>query len=526
MGDPGPFQGDLVIDDHVGTEIVLVQRPVLPAEEVGGEGLALGGQLTDAQLEFGEHGLAVQGPLELLQEVVEQPGAPPPVLGGLEQVLHQKGLVAGGGHLSHKDHIVPVHRGLRPVGQIGVDRVAQFMGQGEHTVQIVLIVEQDIGVDQRPGHIAAGPLSHALIDVDPAAVQPLPEDGLIVGPQRSHGLIDRLPGVGVGDPGVHPGDHGGVHVIEVQLLQAQQPFPQTDIAVHLVQVGPDGRDEIVIDLHRDVGTVQRGGQGAGIVPGGGEKLKLLDLGVQGGGQGVFDPAVDGVQVLEGGAAQGAVLAGHEQGEGAVGQGVAAALSVHSVWEGEVGVGQLGEDVIRGLGQFSGGGQQALLAVGQGVGPAALDVVEIPAEQLQPGLQPVKFLQRLAGEAQKLGDLEGGGTGQLHILSGDPAHHGLVLRDAGVLVAPALGVVHQPDQKLAGLLLQGQKVIEDGGAPTQAALILCQLVSEALEAGQVLLPRLVRGIQVGGVPGIGLRDGGTLRNGFLLGHDERPPMDAR
>ena len=67
-----------------GAEVVLIQRPVLPAEEVGGEGLALGGQLTDAQLEFGEHGLAVQGPLELLQEVVEQPGAPPPVLGALE----------------------------------------------------------------------------------------------------------------------------------------------------------------------------------------------------------------------------------------------------------------------------------------------------------------------------------------------------------------------------------------------------------------------------------------------------------
>ena len=60
--------------------------------------------------------------------------------------------------------------------------MAQLMGESEHTVQVVLIVEQDIGVDQRAGHIAAGPLSHILIDVDPAAVQPLPEDGLVVGP--------------------------------------------------------------------------------------------------------------------------------------------------------------------------------------------------------------------------------------------------------------------------------------------------------------------------------------------------------
>ena len=61
--------------------------------------------------------------------------------------------------------------------------------------------------------------------------------------------------------------------------------------------------------------------------------------------------------------------------------MAAALPVHGVGEGEVGVGQLGKDVVRGLGQFSGGGQQTLLTVGQGVGPAALDVVEIPAEQI-------------------------------------------------------------------------------------------------------------------------------------------------
>lgn len=92
--------------------------------------------------------------------------------------------------------------------------------------------------------------------------------------------------------------------------------------------------------------------------------------------------------------------------------------------------------------------------------------------------------------------------------------------------PALGVVHQPDQKLASLLFQGQKAVEDSGAPAQAALVLRQPGGEALEADEVLLPRLVRGIQVSGVPGIGLGDGGTLWNGFLLGHDERPPMDAR
>ena len=113
------------------------------------------------------------------------------------------------------------------------------------------IRDRDIGVDQRPGHIAAGPLSRVLIDIDPAAVQPLPEDGLILAPQGGHGPIDGLPGVGIGDFGVHPGDHGSVHIVEVQLLQAQKLFPQADIAVHLVQVGPDGGDAVsYTHLHR------------------------------------------------------------------------------------------------------------------------------------------------------------------------------------------------------------------------------------------------------------------------------------
>ena len=164
--------------------------------------------------------------------------------------------------------------------------MAQLMGQGEHTVQVILIVEQDIGVDQRPGHIAAGPLSRVLIDIDPAAVQPLPEDGLILAPQgtwpdrRSPGRRHR----GFWRPPRRPWER-------THRRSAAPPgpeaFPQTDIAVHLVQVGPDGGDEIVIDLHRDMGAVQRGGQSAGIAPGGGEELKLLDLGVQGGGQGIL-----------------------------------------------------------------------------------------------------------------------------------------------------------------------------------------------------------------------------------------------
>ena len=254
-------------------------------------------------------------------------------------MLHEQGLVAGGGHLGHEDHIVPVHGGLRLVGQIGVDRVAQLVGQGEHAVQVVLVIQENIGVDHRAGHIASGALARILVHVDPPVVQALPNDGLVLPAQGGHRLIDGLPGLLIGDLGVDAGHHGGVHVVHVQLVHPQQLFPQADVPVHLVQVGPNGGDQVVVDLHRYPGAIQRGGQGAGVLPGGGEELELLHLGGEGGGHGILHAPVDGVQVLKGGFTERPVLAGHEQGVGAVGQGVLLPLPVNRVGEGQVRVGQ-------------------------------------------------------------------------------------------------------------------------------------------------------------------------------------------
>ena len=189
--------------------------------------------------------------------------------------------------------------------------------------------------------------------------------------------------------------------------------------------------------------------------------------------------------------------------------------VHCVGEGEVGVGELGEDVIGGLGQLSGGGQQLLLRLGQGVGAAALDVVEVAAVEGELGELGIKFLQTLLGQSQQLRHLKGGGTHQLHILGGDLAHHGLVGSYPGVLVAFPLGIVHELAEHLSGLLLQGDKVVEGLGALAQTAGIALQLLGEGFQSLELLLPGLVGGVEVGGVPGILLRDGIPLGDGFLF-----------
>ena len=117
-----------------------------------------------------------------------------------------------------------------------------------------------------------------------------------------------------------------------------------------------------------------------------------------------------------------------------------ARTVHRVGEGEVRVGEFGEDIVRRLGHIPGGGQQPLLCVGERMGPAALDVIKIPAEKLQLRLFSIEALQCLVGNGEDLRGLKGGGPAEGHIQGHSLADHGLVGVHPGVLVALALGIV--------------------------------------------------------------------------------------
>lgn len=126
--------------------------------------------LCNFELKFGKHGLPVQCPFELLQEVVDQFCAFMPVCGLVQQMVHQQGLITGGGHLCHKNHIVGIGRRLVFVGQIGVNGVSHLMGQCKLAVQRPSIVEQYIGVDLGPGRICTGAFAHIFIYINPAVV--------------------------------------------------------------------------------------------------------------------------------------------------------------------------------------------------------------------------------------------------------------------------------------------------------------------------------------------------------------------
>jgi hypothetical protein len=146
-----------------------------------------------------------------------------------------------------KDHVIGgIHR-LVLAAVIAVQGVAHLVGQGEHAVQIVLVVQEHIGVGPgRAGGIGAAALAGVFINVDPAVVKALAQKRRVVLAQHAQGLQHGLLGLLKGDLPGGVGHDGHIDVGHVQLVRAQQLFAQGDIAVHLVQVGVHGVDEVFV----------------------------------------------------------------------------------------------------------------------------------------------------------------------------------------------------------------------------------------------------------------------------------------
>lgn len=117
--------------------------------------------------------------------------------------------------------------------------------------------------------------------------------------QHPGGLQHLAAGLLEGDLLLRLGNHAGVDIVHVQLLQAHHLFPQGHIPVHFVHVLVDGLDQVVIHRLRHLHRLEGALQGAGVLPGPGEKHVLAHLGVEHGGQGVAAGVIDAVKGLEG-----------------------------------------------------------------------------------------------------------------------------------------------------------------------------------------------------------------------------------
>ena len=420
MGDTRPLKSDPVVGDHVRAEIQPVELQILFAQDVGGQRLARLGHAAHLALKFGEHGLAVQRAFELIQKMVDQVG-PLLFIGGLSQKMtHQEHLVAGGSHLGNKDHVIGGAHGLVSAAVPAVQGMAHLMGQGKHGVEIVLVVEQHVGMRAGgAGGIGSGALARVFVHIDPAVVKTLAQQVRVVFAQHGEGFQHGGLCLLVGDLLSRVGHDGGIHVVHVKLIDAQQPLAQRDIPVHFVHVAVDRVDQIVVHGFGDLGGVQRGGAGGRIAAGVGKEAQLLELGVQRGGGRVSelaDPIVIGFKYLF---AESGVRAFQQDREGAVGERVLPPRGVGNGRERQIRVAENSRDGVRRVGHLTCGRQKLLLLGREDVLPAPADPVQAAAVDLQLGDLGIKTVESLVGDGHDLGHGERG-----RALQGDGRAHGL------------------------------------------------------------------------------------------------------
>ncbi len=403
-----------------------------------------------------------------------------------------------------------------------MEGVAHLVGQGELAVQIVLVVQQHVGVGIAvAGGVGAAPLADVLIHVDPAVVEALPQQVGVVLAQHSQGLQHRFLGLLVGDGGVGVGHDGGINVVHVQLVHTHHLLAKGHVAVHLVQIVVDSLNQIQVHAHGHLSGVQRGLDGAVVAAGVGEELQLLELTVQGGSHSVLELAHALVVGVEGVFTQDAVVAHHQGHKGAVGELAGIALSVHHVGESQVGVPEGGGHVLRSVGHLAGGGQQLLLGGGEDVVLAAADLIDAAAVGLQLRLGGVEQIQRVLVDGHDLRRGEGRRAVDGHQRADGLGPHILVGAVAGVLVALAGGVAVQATEADRRLVLGAEPAQQILGAAAQRAAEGFDLLRQGLESLVLGHPGFVAaGEDVQQVPGqllgyLTARGNGSISHGNYL-----------
>ena len=274
----------------------------------------------------------------------------------------------------------------------------------------------------------------------------------------------------------------------MQLINAQHLFAQADIAVHGGHMLADGRNEVVIDLGGHVLPCHSHGAGGRIIAGSSLGGGSLDGTAVHGREGVDVLAVALVVAVESVLAQNTVgthFQRHKVGAGdldslscAVLDGIKQQVGILQI---VVGLGGRGHDLAK-------AGQQLFLSLGQGVGLAAQQILEVELV-VGDGRVVDDGGQRLLGQGQDFGLGEGQGGSHLDVLAADAGIHTLSLVVAGVLVV-ALGGIAVQALDLAAHLGGGIEVRTDGNGIVQFASKGGQTLNIRVEAGEGGFPGVV------------------------------------
>ena len=352
-----------------------------------------------------------------------------------------------------------------------------------------------------PGGVRAAPLPPVLVDVDPAAPEAFPQHPDVLLAQRRQGRRRQLLGLLPRDANGHLGDDGRVDVVHVVLVQPEGPLPEGHVPVEGGQPLADGLDQVGVDTDGDVageeGRLQSGPEAAGP----GEEDVLLDLGGQGRGQGVPLLLVGGVEPLEGLPADPAVPAFHQLEKPGVGDLHLPPRLVADGGEADVRLVDHLEDLGGALAHLARHGQEPFLGLGEGVGPAPLDLIQGMAVPFQAGRLLKEALQLLRRNGQDLRRRKGDRALQADQEVQGPGLAALALGVGGVLIQAHVRVAPKGLGPLAHLVVQLEEGQELLARLAQGAPEGRQLVDQAFQLVKGRLPRLIVGEDVFQAPAV-------------------------
>ena len=305
-GAVGGVEGD-------GVAVILRQQAAVEfVQHLGGDGFAGLDPGVGAAFEIGENHLRVKGAHDAIDGVLEEQETFARFGGAGEQVFQEEAFVDGRGDLGDEDGVAARREGLGLVGEPRVHGVSHLVGEGEHGVAGVVVVQQHVGADAvDPGGVGAGAFALVFVDVEAAAGEEFAEFGLILGAEGRDGGEHEVAGRTEGpDGGV--GQERELAVVEVVFGQPEEFLAEAQVTPERGGAGAHGVDQGGVDLDRDGVAVERAVQGGGVVAGAGEEPAAFEHAAVDGGVGVFRRGVGAEVGGEGAGAVGLHRIGGEQ----------------------------------------------------------------------------------------------------------------------------------------------------------------------------------------------------------------------
>ena len=185
MRDTGPrHPGLVVVVDRVAV-IGLEQTEVDLAEPVGRDRLPFLDEPVRLQFVVRKQHLRIERADDAVDGVLEEHDALAFALGAGQHELEKQRLAQRGRHLGDEDRVVRIDERLVRVRQQRVHRVAGFVGQREHRVKRVVVIQEHVRVDAVDGRrVRPAALARILVNVNPSAVEGLAQLLLVVAAER------------------------------------------------------------------------------------------------------------------------------------------------------------------------------------------------------------------------------------------------------------------------------------------------------------------------------------------------------